>query len=310
MSYTSLQQLFDRVQSSDYGTRTVSVINATESHVLEAIRDAEKDGLVTPILFGDQVIINEQLVKLCMEPTDYIVEHADSPEQAAIMAGQSLASGRADFLVKGNISTGKMLKALFSTEADFRTGGYISHLSIIELPNHPKLFGLTDAAINIAPTLEEKKAIIRNAVGTMLAMGFATPKVAVLASTEVVDEKTPSTIDAAALKVAGMAGEFGDCVVEGPISYDLAMDPGSAEIKQFDSPIQGDADLLVCPEIVSANILIKALRYAGYSRSAGIVVGGRGPIVLTSRAAATQDKYWPLVLAASATIGKHQQSSR
>lgn len=304
MSYTTLEQLADKVRTSKYGTRTVSVINATESHVLEAVRDAKQDGLISPILFGDSNVIQEQLELLGMAPDDYAIEHASSPEEAAVKAGQSLASGRADFLMKGNIPTATMLKALFSKEADFRTGNLISHLSIIELPDHPKLFGLTDCAINITPTLDQRKAIIVNAVNTMKAMGFSTPKVAAIASTEVPNPKMQATMDALELKKAGEAGELGDCVVEGPISYDLAMSPESARIKKFDSPIQGDADLLSLPDIVSANVLIKALRYAGHSRSAGIVIGGRGPIVLTSRAAATQDKYWPLVLAASATLGE------
>jgi phosphate butyryltransferase len=303
MSYTTLEQLADKVRNSGRGARTVSVINATESHVLEAVRDAQKDGLISPILFGDKDVITEQLELLGLRPADFAVEHAASPEEAAVKAGQSLASGRADFLMKGNIPTGNMLKALFSKDADFRTGNLISHLSIIELPDHPKLFGLTDAAINIAPDLEQKKGIIRNAVATMRAMGFLAPKVAVLASTEVPNPKMQATMDAVEIKKAGAAGELGDCVVEGPISYDLAMSPESARIKKFDSPIQGDADLLAAPDINAANVLIKALRYAGHSRSAGIVIGGRGPIVLTSRAAATQDKYWPLVLAASATLG-------
>ena len=303
MTYTSLEQLADKVRASGRGTRRVSVINATESHVLEAVRDAQRDGLVTPVLFGDQDTIREQLERLGMAPGEYDIEHADSPEEAAVKAGRSLAEGRADFLMKGNIPTGNMLKALFSEEAAFRTGNHISHLSIIELPDHPKLFGLTDAAINIAPTLDQKKAIVANAVATMKAMGFDAPKVAALASTEVPNPKMQAAMEALELKKAAAAGELGDCFVEGPISYDLAMHPESARIKKFDSPIQGDADLLACPDIVSANILIKALRYAGHSRSAGIVVGGRGPIVLTSRAAATQDKYWPLVLAASATLG-------
>lgn len=303
MSYTTLEQLADKVRNSKNGMRTVSVINATESHVLEAVRDAERDGLISPILFGDSAVIREQLELLGLAPADYAIEHADSPEEAAVKAGQSLASGRADFLMKGNIPTAKMLKALFSKEAEFRTGNLISHLSIIELPDYPKLFGLTDAAINITPDLNQRKAIIVNAVTTMKAMGFSTPKVAAIASTEVPNPKMQATMDALELKNAGAAGELGDCVVEGPISYDLAMNPESAKIKNFDSPIQGDADLLSLPDIVSANVLIKALRYAGHSRSAGIVIGGRGPIVLTSRAAATQDKYWPLVLAASATLG-------
>lgn len=303
MSYHTLEQLAEKVRNSGAPTRTVAVINATESHVLEAVRDAAHDGLIRPILFGDEAVIREQLTAIGQAPADYEIEHADSPADAAIKASQAVAAGRADFLMKGNIPTGNMLKALFSHEAQFRTGNHISHLSIIELPDHPKLFGLTDAAINIAPTLEQKKSIVINAVTTMKRMGFQTPKVALLASTEVPNPKMMATMDAADLKLMAARGELGDCIVEGPISYDLAMHPESAQIKKFDSPIQGDADLLVCPDIVSANILIKALRYAGHSRSAGIVIGGRAPIVLTSRAAATQDKYWPLVLAASATLG-------
>ena len=303
MTYTSLEQLTGQVRASGRRPRRVCVINATQGHVLEAVRDARRDGLVTPILFGDRDQVREHLGRLGMEPDEYEVRHARSPQEAAAGAGRLLADGGADFLMKGDIPTGTMLKALFDKATGFRTGNLISHLSIIELPGHPKLFGLTDAAINIDPDLKQKKGIIANAVAAMKAMGFDTPKVAALASTESPNPKMRTAMDALELKKAGAAGELGDCVMEGPISYDLAMSPEAARVKQFDSPIQGDADLLFCPDVVSANILIKALRYAGHSRSAGIVVGGRGPIVLTSRSAAATDYYWPLMLAASATLG-------
>lgn len=303
MTLTSLKQLTDQVRTSGRRPRRVAVINATESHILAAVRDAQRDGLVSPILFGDQDVIRGQLEHLGMASDTCAIEHANSPQEAAVMAGRALADGRADFLMKGDIPTGTMLKALFDAKTGYRTGSPISHLSIIELPGRPRLFGVTDAAINIAPDLERKKAIVANAVAAMKAMGFGAPKVAALASTEKPNPKMQAAMEALELKKAGAAGELGDCVVEGPISYDLAMSPEAARIKKFDSPIQGDADLLLCPDIVSANILIKALRYAGQARSAGIVVGGRGPIVLTSRAAEEEDNYWPLLLAASTTLG-------
>ena len=204
--------------------------------------------------------------------------------------------------MKGLIQTGDLLRILLSSEGGLRTGNLMSHLSIVQIPNYHKLIGLTDVAVNISPDLSQKKAIVENAVVTMTRMGFEPPKVAILASSEQVNPKMQDSVDAGELKKMNLEGILSGCIIEGPLSYDLAISRESAEIKGFESPVCGEVDLMVVPNMTAGNILLKALRYSAGAGSAGIVIGGKVPIVLTSRAVETQDTFLPLALAASATL--------
>lgn len=300
MTYATFEQLESQVFKKAK-KRRVAVVEAADTHVLEAVRHAVEVGLVEPLLFGKRAEVEAKLAAMDLDITAW--EIVDSPEPAisALQAGIAVKEGRADFILKGLIATGQLLKGLFKEETGFRTGRLISHMNIVQLRTYPKLLALCDAAINIAPTLEQKKDILQNAVDALTRMGITQPKVAVLASAETVNEKMPESVDAAALKRMNEQGEITGCVVEGPISYDLAVCKESAETKGYDSPVAGDADLLVCPNIVTANVLIKCLRHSAEALTAGIVIGGRVPVVLNSRAASAEDKYRTMILAASAT---------
>ena len=300
MTYATFEQLESQVFKKAK-KRRVAVVEAADTHVLEAVRHAVEVGLVEPLLFGKRAEVEAKLAAMDLDITAW--EIVDSPEPAisALQAGIAVKEGRADFILKGLIATGQLLKGLFKEETGFRTGRLISHMNIVQLRTYPKLLALCDAAINIAPTLEQKKDILQNAVDALTRMGITQPKVAVLASAETVNEKMPESVDADALKRMNEQGEITGCVVEGPISYDLAVCKESAETKGYDSPVAGDADLLVCPNIVTANVLIKCLRHSAEALTAGIVIGGRVPVVLNSRAASAEDKYRTMILAASAT---------
>lgn len=300
MTYATFEQLESQVFKKAK-KRRVAVVEAADTHVLEAVRHAVEVGLVEPLLFGKRAEVEAKLAAMDLDITAW--EIVDSPEPAisALQAGIAVKEGRADFILKGLIATGQLLKGLFKEETGFRTGRLISHMNIVQLRTYPKLLALCDAAINIAPTLEQKKDILQNAVDALTRMGITQPKVAVLASAETVNEKMPESVDAAALKRMNEQGEITGCVVEGPISYDLAVCKESAETKGYESPVAGDADLLVCPNIVTANVLIKCLRHSAEALTAGIVIGGRVPVVLNSRAASAEDKYRTMILAASAT---------
>ena len=300
MTYATFEQLESQVFKKAK-KRRVAVVEAADTHVLEAVRHAVEVGLVEPLLFGKRAEVEAKLAAMDLDITAW--EIVDSPEPAisALQAGIAVKEGRADFILKGLIATGQLLKGLFKEETGFRTGRLISHMNIVQLRTYPKLLALCDAAINIAPTLEQKKDILQNAVDALTRMGITQPKVAVLASAETVNEKMPESVDAAALKRMNQQGEITGCMVEGPISYDLAVCKESAETKGYDSPVAGDADLLVCPNIVTANVLIKCLRHSAEALTAGIVIGGRVPVVLNSRAASAEDKYRTMILAASAT---------
>lgn len=300
MTYATFEQLESQVFKKAK-KRRVAVVEAADTHVLEAVRHAVEVGLVEPLLFGKRTEVEAKLAAMDLDITAWEIVDSPDPANSALQAGIAVKEGRADFILKGLIATGQLLKGLFKEETGFRTGRLISHMNIVQLRTYPKLLALCDAAINIAPTLEQKKDILQNAVDALTRMGITQPKVAVLASAETVNEKMPESVDAAALKRMNEQGEITGCVVEGPISYDLAVCRESAETKGYESPVAGDADLLVCPNIVTANVLIKCLRHSAEALTAGIVIGGRVPVVLNSRAASAEDKYRTMILAASAT---------
>ena len=300
MTYATFEQLESQVFKKAK-KRRVAVVEAAVTHVLEAVRHAVEVGLVEPLLFGKRTEVEAKLAAMDLDITAWEIVDSPDPANSALQAGIAVKEGRADFILKGLIATGQLLKGLFKEETGFRTGRLISHMNIVQLRTYPKLLALCDAAINIAPTLEQKKDILQNAVDALTRMGITQPKVAVLASAETVNEKMPESVDAAALKRMNEQGEITGCLVEGPISYDLAVCRESAETKGYESPVAGDADLLVCPNIVTANVLIKCLRHSAEALTAGIVIGGRVPVVLNSRAASAEDKYRTMILAASAT---------
>lgn len=301
MTYATLEALEAHVFATSAQKKVVAVVEAAEEHALEAVRDASRGGLITAILYGRVAEVSQKLQAVGESPDNYIIIDTLNPEDSALQAGIAAGKGRADFILKGFIPTGKLLKQLFRKETGFRTGKLISHMNLVQIPTYHKLLALCDAAINAHPNLEQKRHILENSVATLRRMGMDNPKVAVLASSETVSEKMPESQDAAALKAMNAAGEISGCVVEGPISYDLAICREAARIKGYDSPVAGDADLLVCPDIVSANVLIKCLRHSAEALTAGIVIGGKVPVVLNSRAASAADKYRTMLLAAAAS---------
>lgn len=301
MIYQNFDQLVELVRSNNQRKRTVAVVAAQDTHTLEAVSLAVKAEIVTPLLIGDKVLIEEQLAILGENLSNYTVIHAETTENAALLAADLVQTNQADFLMKGLIQTGSLMRVLLSDKAGFRTGKLISHLGFVQIPNYHKLIGITDVALNICPDVNQKKAILENAIAIMTRMGFNTPNVAVLAASEDVNPKISETVDAAELKRMNREGVLSGCVVEGPISYDLAISKEAAEIKGIDSTVCGEVDLMMLPNLAAGNILYKALRYSAGARTAGIVIGGKVPIVLTSRAAEVDGKFLPLVLAASAT---------
>jgi len=298
MIFHNFEELIGAVQGNP-SSKVVAVVAAADGHTLEAVFRARKDRIVTPILVGDRMKILEELKKLGEDPTK--IEIIDTPDgkAAAYEAVSLVHQGKADFLMKGKIQTADMLHAVVDKEKGLRTGRVMSMVVLHELPGYHKLLTVTDGGMMMYPTLEEKKQIIQNAVDIYHSIGIAEPKVAVLAAVEVANPKMPEAMDGAALKQMNRDGEITGCIVEGPISYDLAMSRESAEIKGYDSPIVGDADILLVPNITVGNILGKALVVSAGAKMAGFVVGAKVPIVLTSRGSSSEDKYLSLVLSAA-----------
>ena len=291
------QALRDRVQSG--APKTVAVACAHDAHTLEAVLHAAGEGILRYLLVGHR----DDILRIGQElghriPADTIID-ADSDEDCARIAVELIRDGKADFLQKGYMQTATILKAVVNKQTGIGTGGVISHTALIEIPGYHKLLGVADGGMIPHPDLEQKKGILRNAVEAFRGLGYDRPLVAAVCAAETVSPKIQETVDAAALKEAALAGEFGACYVEGPISLDLAMDKASCEIKRDDSPVSGDTDILLVPYMAVGNIFVKGLLLYGGARMVGVVTGARCPIALNSRSASFEEKYYSLMACAA-----------
>ena len=233
--------------------RKVAVVPAQDEHTLEAISHAYKDGMVEPVLIGDEPKIREILAQIGTDADKMTIIHVGDPVEAIQKAADMARNGEVDCIMKGKTETGALMKVLVNRERGIRKNDTMSLLAFMESPNYHKVFAITDVGLLTYPSKEQKKAAIQNAVEAFHALGVEQPKVAILAAVEKVNPKMKETVEAAEIKEEGVDG----CIIEGPISYDLAMDPASAPIKGYVSPVAGDADLLVVPDIVSGNIAAK-----------------------------------------------------
>lgn len=299
MVFKNFAELIESVQGSEVKKRVV-VAAAQDEHTLEAVFKAKKDNIVEPILVGNKAKIKEVLNSLNESLEDSAIIDVVNDVEAAVKAVELINENKADFIMKGKIQTADLLRAVVNKETGLRTGSVMSHVVIHEIPTYHKLLAVTDGGMMMYPNVEEKKQIIENAVNTFVAMGYENPKVAVLAAVETVNPKMPEAVDAGMLKEMNENGEIKNCIVEGPISYDLTMNKESAQIKGFESPVTGDADILIVPNITAGNILGKSLVYSAGAKMAGFIVGAKVPIVLTSRGSSAEEKYLSLVLSAAA----------
>lgn len=299
MVFKNFKELIEKVQNAKSQKRVV-VVSAQDEHTLEAVFKAKKDKIVEPILIGDKLKIKKILEELKENLEDSKIIDVENDAAAAMKAVELIHEKKADFIMKGKIQTADLLKAVVNKEKGLRTGSVISHIAMYEVPTYHKLLAITDGGMMMYPNVEEKKQIIENAVNTFIAMGYENPKVSVLAAVETINPKMPETVDAGMLKQMNQNGKIKNCIVEGPISYDLTMSKESANIKGYSSPVTGDVDILIVPNITAGNILAKSLSYSANAKMAGFIVGAKVPVVLTSRGATSEEKYLSLVLSASA----------
>ena len=265
--------------------RKVAVVPAQDEHTLEAISHAYRDGMVEPVLIGDEPKIREILAQIGTDADKMTIIHVEDPTEAIQKAADMARDGEVDCIMKGKTETGALMKVLVNRERGIRKNDTMSLLAFMESPNYHKVFAITDVGLLTYPSKDQKKAAIQNAVEAFHALGVEQPKVAILAAVEKVNPKMKETVEAAEIKEEGVDG----CIIEGPISYDLAMDPASAPIKGYVSPVAGDADLLVVPDIVSGNIAAKTITVIGGGRTGGVVLGAKVPVLLVSRAANADD---------------------
>jgi len=301
MVIKDFQQLVKMV-SNFKEKKKVVVVAAHDEHTLEAIFKAKGDNLVEPILVGDKGRIQEILDKNGFCIAEESIINIPDEREAAYKAVELINENKADFIMKGKIQTADLLKAVVDKEKGIRTGRLMTHFAFLEIPTYHKLVVITDGGMVMYPTFEQKKGIVQNAVDVLLSLGYEKPKVAVLAAVEKVNPKMPETVDGYELKKMAESGEIQNCIIEGPISYDIAMSKESAKIKGFESPVVEDVDIFLVPNIATGNILAKSLIYSGNARMAGFIVGAKAPVILTSRGSSSEEKYLSIVLAAAVNM--------
>jgi phosphate butyryltransferase len=272
---------------------------AQDEHCLGAVTTVVGQGLVDAILIGSETKIKAIAEKLKLDISTSRIINEEKDPQAVKLAVKMVHDGEGDILMKGNVPTAMLLKAVLDKECGLRKSDVLSHFALFEVPTYHKLLGLTDAAMVIAPDLKTKIAIINNAVEFMNKLGLAKPKVAVLGAVEVVNEAMPATLDAALIAKMNQRGQIKNCIIDGPLAYDNAVSMESAHHKGIVSDVAGDADLLIAPDIEAGNILYKAFGFSANAILAANILGASAPIVLTSRSDTEEAKQASIVMAAA-----------
>lgn len=265
-------------------TKKVAVAVAQDDAVLEAVAEAKKRNIAQAVLVGDEAKIREVALSIDMDLTGYEIIDVADPYEAALTAVKLVHDGKADMYMKGLIDTKSFLKSVLDKEVGLRTDKTLSHVCIFDIEGHDGLLFLSDVAFIPYPDLETKACIIRNTVEIAHACGIEKPKVAPLAAVEVVNPKMPATVDADELTKMNENGDITGCIIDGPLSYDLATDPTAARHKGATGrKIVGDADILLFPDIHAGNITYKALVHNSRSVNGNILTGTKSPVILTSR---------------------------
>ncbi|HAJ99257.1 MAG TPA: phosphate butyryltransferase [Bacteroidales bacterium] len=295
-----LQHISDLyVKARSHPPKRLVLAAAHDENALEAVVNANNQGIVSAILVGDKTKIDALAQKLGIDLGDFrIIDEADNDKAAAI-AVKLVKEKEADILMKGNLGTSNLLKAVLNKEYGLRTGELISHLALFEVPTYHKVIGLCDAAMNIAPDFNGKVSIIKSATAYLRQLGITLPKVAVLSAVETVNPDMKSTMDASALAKMADRGQIKNCIIDGPLSFDNAVSKKSAEYKGVVSTVAGDADLLIADDIDAANALYKAFIYFAGAKCAAVILGASAPIVLTSRADSEETKLNSIAMAAA-----------
>ena len=277
--------------------KKVSVSNAQDEPVLQAVKAAKEQNIATAILVGDEAKIREIAASIDMDLTDFEIINEPDTEAAALKAVELVHNGKADILLKGLLETKTFLKSVLNKEVGLRTGKMLSHVCVFEIEGINRLLFFTDVAFNTYPTLADKVNIINNAVEVAPACGIECPKVAPLCAVETVNPKMQPTVDADNLTKMYEGGDFKGCQIYGPLSMDLAIDPEAAVHKGVTNPVAGHADILLFPNIDAGNITYKILVRTAKVKIGNVLVGTSAPVVLTSRSDDFQTKLNSIALA-------------
>lgn len=300
MVYTNFNELVNKVKNFKDKRKMVIAV-AGEVHTLEAAFHAKKEGIVDLVLVGDKSKILEILTDLNEAISEENIYDIKDEKEACEFSVKLIKEKKANFLMKGFVDTAIILKAVVDKEKGLGKGGVMSHFTMFDVPTYHKILVPVDGGMVTYPTLEQKISIIENTVNTLISMGYENPKVGVLACVEKVNPKMPETVEAAELARLNKEGIIKNCIVDGPISYDCAIDKEIANFKGYKSEIAGDVDVLIAPNIHAGNIMGKMLTCTVKAKMAGFIVGAECPIVLTSRGSSAEEKYLSIVAAALAS---------
>ena len=284
----SFEELLNKVREND--PKTIAVAVAQDKDVLTAVNEAYKHGIAKAILVGDAAEIKAIAQEIGMDLKNFEIVDVADKTAACLKAVELVSSGKAALPMKGFVDTPVILKAILNKEVGLKTGNLLSHVGVLSVSGFDRLFVISDSAMTLAPTLEEKVHIINNAVAIAHALGNEMPKVAVLCAVEKVNPKMPATLDADELTKMNERGEIKGCIVKGPLALDNAVSPEAAKHKGIDHPVAGYADILITPDLEAGNILNKSMEYFGHAEKAGVIMGAKVPIILTSRASSDESK--------------------
>ncbi|MCI9060918.1 MULTISPECIES: bifunctional enoyl-CoA hydratase/phosphate acetyltransferase [Romboutsia] len=277
----------------------LSVAAAEEKEVLQAVKDAVENQIIEPILVGDKDKIKLISEEINFDLTGIKILNSNSIEESARIAVELVSNKNADFVMKGILDTSVLLKSVLNKDYGIRTDSLLSHVVAYQIENYHKLLLLTDGGMNISPNYEQKEMILKNAIQAAKVLGLDTVKVACLAAKEKVDTKMQATVDADLLQKAFVNGKFGkNVIVEGPLSFDIALSKEASDIKGFKSEVSGDIDILLVPTIEVGNGIGKSFTYMADAKSAGVIMGAKAPIVLVSRADSAESKLYSIAYGA------------
>jgi phosphate butyryltransferase len=276
--------------------KIIAVAAAQDRDVLLSVENARKLAIANAILVGDKAEIIKIAAENDINSNNFTIMDVPDPDEACSVAVDLVRRGKASLPMKGFVDTPAILKAVLNHDRGLRTGSLISHVGVLEVDGFDRLFLVSDSAMTIAPTLEDKVDIINNSVEVAHALGIEVPKVAVLCAVEKVNDKMPATLDAEMLTKMNEEGKISGCMVKGPLALDNAVSLEAARHKGIDHPVAGRADILIAPDIEAGNILNKSMEYFARAEKAGVIMGAKTPIILTSRASSDRSKLHSIAL--------------
>jgi len=294
---TSFDQLISTVKNKK--RKRLAIASAEGEEIIEAVKKAVEEGIISPVLIGDQNKIEQLCQKKKLTLDEVEIVNVPDPKLTGKVAVQMVKEGKAEMLMKGKVDTSTLLKAVLDKESGIRSGALLSHVAVVEVKSYPKLMLVTDGGMNIKPDIKQKADIIRNAVDVAKKLGIEKPKVACLSAVELVNPDMPETVDAAGLVKMAERGDIKDAIIDGPIAFDVAINVESARMKGIDSPVAGETDIFLMPDIASGNIFVKSLIYLAGAKVGGVVVGAGAPIVLLSRSDSAEMKLYSIALGAA-----------